>query len=81
MWEGAFYAALAAVCSAALAAAVSAFVLRRLMGEIMIFSYHFTILPVLACSLILAALSIVIPAAAYRGIWGESVVERLRTAE
>ncbi len=81
MWEGAFYAVLAAVCSAALGAAVSALVLRRIMGGIIIFSYHFTILPVLACSLILAALSIVIPTAAYRAICRESVVERLRTAE
>ncbi len=81
MWEGAFYAVLAAACSAALGAEVSTLVLRRLMGESMIFSYHFTILPVLACSLALAALSVVIPTAAYRTVCGESVVERLRTAE
>lgn len=51
------------------------------MGIFWMFSYHFTLMPILIVSQILLVLGAVIPLIVYHGAGKKSIVERLREAE
>lgn len=80
MWEGIHYAALTAVCSVIISTVFSCTVVKMITGGLPYFTYHFTLLPLLICILVLMLLSAVIPAIAYKNICRESIVERLRVS-
>lgn len=47
-------------------------------GQISFFSYHFSLLPVLICTLFLILISVIVPVVCYRNTRKMSIVERLR---
>ncbi|MCR4759317.1 MAG: ABC transporter permease [Oscillospiraceae bacterium] len=77
-WEGVCYVLLTTVCALTVSALLSWFLLRRFAEEMFFFRYHFTLLPVLLGLPVLLIFSVVIPAAAYRIICRDSIVDRLR---
>ena len=78
MWEGTHYAVLTAICSAVIGTFISCFAVRAVTGDMFFYTYHFTLVPILVCTVILLIFSAFIPFAAYNLICRESVVERLR---
>ncbi len=77
MWEGVSYAVLTALFSVLPGSLLCFFALNFVVDE-NAFSEHYTLVPVLVCIPVLLALSALIPAAVYRVLCRESVVERLR---
>lgn len=79
--EGLYY-SLGAVAAALLLTVVSVPLASRVMnGIVWFFSYHFTVMPIIAVAPVFALLGVLIPLAAYGFLSKRSVVERLREAE
>ena len=81
IWEGIFYAVFTAVFSVLAGSLIGEYVVKAVVGEIFFFTYHFTLMPVLACIPVLLLFSAAVPFAACRVICRESIVDRLREAE
>lgn len=79
--EGFYYALMTVVVSLLLGSILSVIVVGGIVGLLWMFSYHFTILPILVVCPILLVLCIVIPLAAYHSSGRQSIVERLREVE
>ena len=77
-WEGIHYAILTAICSVAFGTLISRVAVNLIAGESFFFTYHFTLLPILAGAPILIAMSVLIPLLSYRMICKDSIVDRLR---
>ena len=77
-WEGIFYIALTGVFSIAAGGLISRFLLKIVADEMWFLSYHFTVMPIVACIPILVLLACVIPVTAYNRMAKESTVERIR---
>lgn len=79
--EGSYYAAITVTASLAIGAIFSIGVVGGIVGALWMFSYHFTLTPILMACPILLAMGVAIPFAAYHGAGKQSIVERLREAE
>lgn len=79
--EGIYYAMLAILVSLILGVILSMMVVQGLISTLWMFSYHFTIIPILLVSPILLMLGIVIPYFSYHTTNKQSIVERLREVE
>lgn len=78
VWEGLFY-----TLGAALLSAIICTICGPLLSGVMerifwFFSYHFTLLPVLAVTPVFAVLGVALPMLAYHLLVKKSVVERIR---
>lgn len=80
-WEGVFYIILTSIFSIAIGGLISVLVVRNLAKEMWVFSYHFTVMPIVVCIPILVLLACVIPVATYKNMTKESTVERMRANE
>lgn len=81
IWEGVHYAFFTTICSIILGTLLSCTVINNIAGEMYFFTYHFTLVPILICVMILLLLSVIIPAISYNMLCKESVVDRLRRIE
>lgn len=80
--EGFYYAAMTVFAALIIGAIFSVVIFGGIMGSLLwMFSYHFTLIPILIVSPALLLLSVLIPYAAYHSAGRQSVVERLREAE
>lgn len=79
--EGLYYTGLTLLASLILGAVFSVVVVGGIVGMLWMFSYRFTLAPILAACPVLLALGVIIPIAAYHGTVGQSIVERLRESE
>ena len=80
-WEGIFYIVLTSVFSVVACSLLSWIVLKKVAEGMWFLSYHFTVMPIVACIPILVLLACVIPITAYHNMAKESTVERLRENE
>mgnify|MGYP002514716783 CR=1 FL=1 len=80
-WEGIFYIVLTSVFSVVSGSLLSWIVLKKVAEGMWFLSYHFTVMPIVACIPILVLLACVIPITAYHNMAKESTVERLRENE
>lgn len=78
MWEGIYYALLTALCSVVLSALTSLTFMRNFINDMPIFTYHFTLLPLVVCIPILLLLSAVVPCVFYKKLCSESIIDRIR---
>lgn len=76
--EGAYYVALTAAASLIIGIIFSHIVVGGIISTLWMFSYHFTLLPILIVCPILLILGVAIPFAVYRNTGRQSIVERLR---
>lgn len=81
IWEGEFYALLAAAVSLLLCLAAGPLMQKALDGVLWFFTYRFTIVPALIILPVFLLLGALLPLISYRSISRRSVVERLREAE
>lgn len=79
--EGLYYALMTVLVSLLVGAIFSAVVVGGIVGTLWMFSYHFTLTPILIVCPILLALGVLIPVAAYHSAGRQSIVERLREVE
>lgn len=79
--EGGYYAAWTAVCSILLATGCSLLILQPLCGQLWFLNYRFVFWPLPVLSLLLLALGLLVPWAAYRTADKHSIIERLRLAD
>lgn len=79
--EGIYYVLMTAVFSIIIGAVFSVAVVGGIVGTLWMFSYHFTLVPILVVCPILLVLGVLIPVAAYRSAGRQSIVERLREVE
>lgn len=79
--EGIYYGLMMVVSSLLIGIIFSQVVVGSIMGIFWMFSYHFTLMPILIVSQILLVLGAVIPLIVYHGAGKKSIVERLREAE
>lgn len=79
--EGLYYALMTVLVSLFVGAIFSAVVVGGIVGTLWMFSYHFTLTPILIVSPILLVLGVLIPVAAYHSAGRQSIVERLREVE
>lgn len=79
--EGVRYSILGLVCSAILSALASVTLVRMLGNELTYFTWKFTLLPVVVCTVPLIIITAVIPLICYKKMASKTVVERMRVAE
>ena len=80
-FEGGFYALYTGICSAVISSLVSILFVKPFGDEVYFFQWHFTLLPLVICIPILAAVVVLVPAVCHRYMLKSSVVERMRRAE
>ena len=80
-FEGGFYALYTGICSAAVSSLVSVLVVKPFGDETYFFQWHFTVLPLVICIPVLAAVVVLVPALCHRHMLRLSVVERMQRAE
>lgn len=81
IYEGLGYSILGLSCSFIISSVVSTTIVRMLGDELSYFTWHFTLLPIILCSVPLILITGVIPLLCYRKMTKKTVVERLRIAE
>lgn len=81
IFEGVYYAAGACVLGLVLAALLDLTIIKNLLRSMWMFTFHFTLLPALAVSVVLMVVSAVVPVLALRFFNKGSIVEQLRVAE
>ena len=81
IYEGIGYSALGVLCSLALSIVGSLTVVRMMGAELSYFTWHFTLLPVILCTIPLVLITAFIPSVCYNKMAQKTVVERLRIAE
>lgn len=79
--EGLYYVIMTAAFSLIIGATFSLIVVGGIVSTLWMFSYHFTLIPILVVCPILLALGVLIPIVAYRSAGKQSLVERLREVE
>lgn len=79
--EGICYGILTILISASAGAGIGYFLVEMVAGQMWMFSWHFTLLPIAICIPFLLAISLIVPAASHRSACRVTVVERLRTTE
>lgn len=77
MFEGGYYAGMTLIASYILAA-VTVGVIVRAMVEGGFSTFHFTLLPLVCCTPVLALLAVLLPYLCFRNLEKQSIVERLR---
>lgn len=80
-FEGGYYAAFTVVVSLMLGGILDATVVRNIGNSFFFFDWHFTVTPILACTPVLLAVVLIVPAVCYKKMCKMSVVERMRKAE
>jgi putative ABC transport system permease protein len=78
IFEGLYYAIFTIIIVVTLGTPMTYFIDQAIAGGMSIFTYHFTILPVLACIPFIIAISMIIPWIFYKTTRKMSIVERLR---
>ncbi len=78
MGEGINYAVITSIISIVLGAIVNELLVKPITNEIVLTSYHFTVVPICSCIAILFILALVIPYLSYKIICRDSIVERIR---
>lgn len=78
VWEGIYYALLTGLCSVVFSALTSLAFMRDFANDLPIFTYHFTLLPLVVCIPILLLLSAVVPCVFYKKLCSESIIDRIR---
>lgn len=79
--EGTYYLLMTALLSLIIGALTSVVVVGGIVGTLWMFTYRFTLLPILVLCPILLVLGVLIPFAAYHSTGRQSIVERLREVE
>ena len=81
-YEGLAYALWTAVITCTIGIAVGYVIVQLVAGQAWIFTWHFTMVPILVCLPVLFAISLIVPVVCYRKICGkQSIVEQLRVVE
>ena len=81
-YEGLAYALWTAVITCTIGIAVGYVIVQLVAGQAWIFTWHFTMVPVLVCFPFLFLIAFVVPVVCYRRICGkQSIVEQLRVVE
>lgn len=80
-YEGLCYAALTILISCTAGIWFGRLLVQAIAGQMWMFSWHFTVLPIVICTPFLFALSLVVPVLCYQSARKKSVVERLRISE
>lgn len=80
-WEGLYYALLSLLISCTVGVGAGYALVRAFTGQMDVFIWRFTLLPVAICTPFLIAISLAVPAVCYANDRKQSVVERLRVAE
>lgn len=76
--EGLMYAASAGITALLLGTALSLAAVRRILSQLWFFTYHFTLLPLVAIIPILIILGMLIPGIMLKSVEKQSIVERIR---
>lgn len=79
--EGLYYTLLTIVSALLIGTIFSVIVVGGIVGMLWMFSYHFTLVPILVSCPILLLLGAIIPILVYHSVNRQSIVERLREAE
>lgn len=79
--EGFYYTAITVIASLIMGVIFSCVVVGGIVGMLWMFSYHFTLLPIVIISPILLVLGVLIPFAVYHSAGKQSTVEKLREIE
>ncbi|MCU6746247.1 MULTISPECIES: ABC transporter permease [Lachnospiraceae] len=79
--EGIMYGILTILVSASAGSAIGYFLVETVAGQMWMFSWHFTLLPILLCIPLLLAISVAVPEICYRNACKNTVVERLRITQ
>lgn len=80
-FEGLTYAVLTLIATCTIGVGIGYFIVNIIAGQMPIFTWHFTLLPVALCAPILLIISILVPVLSYKGACRSTIVERLRIAE
>ncbi len=80
-FEGGFYALYTGICSIVISGLVSVLAVKPFGDEVYFFQWHFTVLPLVICIPLLAAIAALVPAVCHRHMNRLSVVERMRRME
>ena len=81
VFEGIYYAGGACTLGILLGTALDLTLIRGMLAKMWQYTFHFTLLPTAAASLILLSLSAAVPVLALRFFYKGSIVEQLRVAE
>lgn len=79
--EGIVYGVLTILVSASAGTAIGYFLVEAVAGQMWMFSWHFTLLPIVICIPFLLLISVIVPEMCYRNMCRNTVVERLRATE
>ena len=80
-WEGLFYALLSLLISCTIGIGAGYVLVWAVAGQMNVFTWRFTLLPIAVCTPFLIAISLIVPAVCYANARKQPVVERLRMAE
>lgn len=80
-WEGLSYALLSLLISCTLGIGAGYILVWAVAGQMDVFTWRFTLLPIAVCTPFLIAISLIVPAVCYANARKQPVVERLRMAE
>lgn len=80
-FEGMDYALLTLLVTCTAGMGIGYFIANLIAGEMPIFTWHFTMLPVAVCAPFLLLISIIVPSISYKSSCRSTVVERLRIHE
>lgn len=81
IFEGLYYALITFIVTLTIGLPITYLGVNSFAGQMLFFSYHFTILPIILCIPILIVIAVLIPVLGFIGIKNTSVVERLREVE
>ena len=80
-WEGLSYALLSLLISCTIGIGAGYVLVWAVAGQMDVFTWRFTLLPIAVCTPFLIAISLIVPAVCYANARKQPVVERLRVAE
>ncbi|MDE6917766.1 MAG: FtsX-like permease family protein, partial [Lachnospiraceae bacterium] len=79
--ESVLYALLASLLGVVLSVLLNLTLVRGILESMWMFTFHFTLLPALAVSVVLLGVSVAVPVLALRFFHRGSIIEQLRVAE
>ena len=80
-WEGIFYIIFTGCFSFVTGSLISRFLLKPVADEMWFLSYHFTVMPIVACIPFFLLFACIIPVLTYKNMAKESTVVRMRENE